>query len=127
MLTKKNPDGTWSVQGIDFKDCKGDMYGALCKLRDYEKTGLEPSDFDRIRRKIHIGSEISGYKVFGVWNKCCIAENPNAPDPYVVWKIEPSGAGVWGGRYFKRFQQAQKFFYHLAIYNKPDTTEYWKR
>jgi len=45
MLTKKNPDGTWSVQGVDFKDCTGDIYGALCKLRDYEKTGLEPSDF----------------------------------------------------------------------------------
>ena len=46
MLTKTNPDGTWSVKGIDFKDCTGNMYGALCKLRDYEKTGLEPCDFN---------------------------------------------------------------------------------
>ena len=45
MLTEIKPDGTWSVKGIDFNDCKGNMYGALCKLRDYEKTGLEPSDF----------------------------------------------------------------------------------
>ena len=45
MLTEVKPDGTWSVQGVDFKDCKGGMYGALCKLRDYEKTGLNPSDF----------------------------------------------------------------------------------
>jgi len=45
MLTEVKPDGTWSVKDVDFKDCKGGMYGALCKLRDYEKTGLEPSDF----------------------------------------------------------------------------------
>lgn len=45
MLTEVKPDGTWSVKDIDFKDCKGGMYGALCKLRDYEKTGLNPSDF----------------------------------------------------------------------------------
>ena len=53
MLTQKSPDGTWSVKGIDFKDCTGNMYGALCKLRDYEATGLEPDDFrsDRYEKK----------------------------------------------------------------------------
>ena len=45
MLTKINPDGTWSVNGIDFRDCPENIYGALCKLRDYETTGLEPNDF----------------------------------------------------------------------------------
>ncbi len=45
MLTETRPDGSWSVSGIDFKDCKGNMYGALCRLRDYEKTGLNPEDF----------------------------------------------------------------------------------
>ena len=45
MLTKKNSDGTWSVNGINFKDCPKNMYGALCKLRDYETTGLNPEDF----------------------------------------------------------------------------------
>lgn len=45
MLTEKKPNGEWSVKDVDFKDCKGGMYGALCKLRDYEKTGLNPSDF----------------------------------------------------------------------------------
>ncbi len=37
MLTKTNPDGTWSCNGIVFKELSGNMYGALCKLRDYEK------------------------------------------------------------------------------------------
>lgn len=45
MLTKTNPDGTWSCRGIDFSEVSGNVYGALCKLRDYEKTGLNPSDF----------------------------------------------------------------------------------
>ena len=45
MLTETRSDGSWSVSGIDFKDCKGNMYGALCRLRDYEKTGLNPEDF----------------------------------------------------------------------------------
>lgn len=45
MLTETRPDGSWSVSGVDFKDCKGNMYGALCRLRNYEKTGLNPEDF----------------------------------------------------------------------------------
>ena len=45
MFTKTNPDGTWEVKGIDLKECPPEMYGALCKLRDYEKTGLNPSSF----------------------------------------------------------------------------------
>ena len=45
MLTVKKPNGEWYVKGVDFKDCTGNMYGALCKLRDYEATGLEPDDF----------------------------------------------------------------------------------
>lgn len=45
MLTETKPDGTWRVKGIDFKDCTDNMYRVLCKLRDYEKTGLNPDDF----------------------------------------------------------------------------------
>lgn len=47
MLTKTTPDGLWSVIGsngkeIPWKDVPVLLYGALCKLRDYEKTGLSP-------------------------------------------------------------------------------------
>jgi hypothetical protein len=45
MLTEIKQDGSWSVFGVDFKECTGNMYGALCRLRDYEKTGLNPDDF----------------------------------------------------------------------------------
>ena len=127
MLTKINPDGTWNCQGVDFGEVSGNLYGALCKLRDYEKTGLEPDDLNRVKRNIHIGSEIVGYVFFGIWNDYCIAENPNAPEPYVVWAIDFDGFGVRTGKYFENFQQAQKYFYHSAITSKPNKKEYWKK
>lgn len=47
MLTKSKPDGSWSVIGSDgeeipWKDIPNALYGALCKLHDYEKTGFSP-------------------------------------------------------------------------------------
>ncbi|MDE5884866.1 MAG: hypothetical protein K2H29_07330 [Oscillospiraceae bacterium] len=125
MLTKRNPDSTWSCQGVDFGEINGNVYGALCKLRDYEKSRFEPDDLDRVIKNIHIGSNIQGYVVFGVWNDCCIAENHNAPEPFIVWAID--GWGVRAGKYFENFQQAQKCFYHSAIVSKPDKKEYWKK
>lgn len=45
MLTKIEPNGVWSCEGIDVTKVDGPTYWALCKLRDYEKTGMNPSDF----------------------------------------------------------------------------------
>lgn len=47
MLTKTKPDGSWSVIGsngkeILWKDIPNALYGALCKLHAYEKTGFSP-------------------------------------------------------------------------------------
>ena len=47
MLTKTKPDGTWNVVGADGKEIPAReiptaLYGALCKLHAYEKTGLNP-------------------------------------------------------------------------------------
>lgn len=42
MLTRQRPDGDWEVTGIPWSEIQGSLYGALCKLRDYEKTGLQP-------------------------------------------------------------------------------------
>lgn len=42
-LTYRTPDGNWGVRGIDVKQMPAAVYGALCKLKDYEDTGLEPS------------------------------------------------------------------------------------
>lgn len=45
MLTKIEPNGKWTCEGIDVTKVDTPTYSALCKLRDYEKTGLNPSDF----------------------------------------------------------------------------------
>lgn len=45
MLTKIEPGGRWSCEGIDVTKVDKPVYGALCKLRDYERTGLNPGDF----------------------------------------------------------------------------------
>ena len=54
MLTKTKPDGTWNVIGADgkeipWKDVPNGLYGAICKLRDYEKTGLSPDTIEITR------------------------------------------------------------------------------
>lgn len=49
-LTYKNQDGTWGLNNAyDIKKVPKELYGALCKLKDYEETGLEPdkaAEFD---------------------------------------------------------------------------------
>ena len=47
------PDGSWFVKNHNGKNVPWDLippciYGALCKLHDYEKTGLTPSDVERL-------------------------------------------------------------------------------
>lgn len=49
-LTFKNLDGTWGMNnGYDMKKVPAQLYGALCKLKDYEEKGLSPNDIDIIR------------------------------------------------------------------------------
>jgi hypothetical protein len=51
-LTEKDKIGNWSVKGLPWsdlnigatitKEIREKLYGALCKLKDYEDTGLDP-------------------------------------------------------------------------------------
>ena len=53
---KKN--GEWALNGVQWEElCAGrviteelrqELYGALCKLRDYENTGLSPEEVERV-------------------------------------------------------------------------------
>lgn len=57
-LTEHNKTGIWSLKGIEWdlfkigrpitKDMNEKLYGALCKLKDYEDTGLSPEDVVRV-------------------------------------------------------------------------------
>lgn len=44
-LIRRSPDGHFELPGVSWDEIPGTVYGALCKLRDYEKTGLHPDDF----------------------------------------------------------------------------------
>lgn len=41
-FTEVDGKGNWHIAGVEWEKCKGNLYGALCKLKDYEDTGLTP-------------------------------------------------------------------------------------
>ena len=54
MLTKTKPNGTFNVIGasgkiVPWKDIPRELYGVICKLHDYEKTGLNPETVINLR------------------------------------------------------------------------------
>ena len=64
-LTIKEPSGKWFIRGVDFQSLPPTVYGALCKLLDYEETGLDPDEVDRMKdasEQIHVGSKIHGMR-----------------------------------------------------------------
>lgn len=47
MLTwTKN--GEWGLNGMDIKDVPNNLYGAICKLHNYERLGLEPEEIEML-------------------------------------------------------------------------------
>ena len=47
-LTWKNPDGTWGLHNMDIRKVPSELYGVVCKLKDYEETGLTPQQMAEI-------------------------------------------------------------------------------
>ncbi len=53
-LTQTDDSGNWSLKGLPWKDTyvgqvitrntEEKIYGALCKLKDYEESGLDPEE-----------------------------------------------------------------------------------
>ena len=41
-LTFENENGTWGIKGYDVKKVPKELYGAMCKLRDYERIIESP-------------------------------------------------------------------------------------
>ena len=111
MLVQRKPNGTWWIDGVDFNEVSKinpDLYGALCKLRDYEARGFEPDDLDVVIENIHIGSVEDGYTVFGAWNNYCIAiKNIGS---YAVMRIGKDGFDIIWCKYFNDRIEAEKFF-----------------
>ena len=116
-LTVKEPSGKWFIRGVDFQQLPPTVYGALCKLLDYEETGLDPDEVDRMKdasERIHIGSKVQGYEIYGIYKDVCIAYNRYSKG-YVVWHIDNDKYGVWGGSYYTDEQEAERKFVQLAF------------
>ena len=57
-LTEIDSQGNWSLKGVQWQqlyvgqviteEVRERIYGALCKLLDYEETGLSPDDVERL-------------------------------------------------------------------------------
>ena len=57
-LTEVKKNGEWTLKGVQWEElCVGKviteelrqkLYGALCKLKDYENTGLSPEEVERV-------------------------------------------------------------------------------
>ncbi|MDE7436686.1 MAG: DUF551 domain-containing protein [Lachnospiraceae bacterium] len=41
-LTFHNEDGTWGLKNYDITKVPSELYGAICKLKEYEATGITP-------------------------------------------------------------------------------------
>ena len=49
-LTFKSPDGTWGLNnGYDIKKVPSELYGAICKLKDYEETGIQLNEIELVK------------------------------------------------------------------------------
>lgn len=60
-LTERDAQGNWALKGVNWqqlyvgqvitKEVQEKLYGALCKLLDYEKTGLEPYEVESLKEE----------------------------------------------------------------------------
>ena len=48
-LTFTEKDGSWGIKGMNEENEEKKMYAVACKLRDYEKTGLQPDEVLRLK------------------------------------------------------------------------------
>lgn len=69
-LTERDDQGNWCLKGLPWKclywgevittTVFDKVYGALCKLQDYEDTGLSPKEVEQLK-------DVPGTTVYGEW------------------------------------------------------------
>lgn len=80
-LTQKDDKGNWSLRNIPWGElfegrriepkARQAIYGALCKLKDYEDTGLEPGDLREIDEEYQkLAKEVAGLREKERWIPC---------------------------------------------------------
>ena len=102
------------------------IYGAMCKLLDYEETGLSPDKVENMQdelEKVRVGGYVGSYQIIGMYENCCIAHSKTAPSPWVVWTIDSDRYGVQGGRYRDTKEEAVQEFLESAFGIKQETED----
>lgn len=83
-LTQEDEQGNWCVKGLPWKDTyvgqiitentREKIYGALCKLKDYEDSGLDPEEAyslkERDTKKIIYAEKKTSFGRFGNCPNC---------------------------------------------------------
>lgn len=59
MITYHTKNGEWGIEGVDLSNLEPKVYGALCKLLEYEKTGFTPEEIEDLKMCMDI--ENDGY------------------------------------------------------------------
>ncbi len=128
-MTFVEPNGVWGVCGMNADNEKEKVYGCICKLRDYEDSGLSPyevgqmidkvydmekkletieKEHEQVKERISIGTVIQGYVVTAITDTSAMAERRHkiGADDYVVWNIDRDKCGVNNGMYYEEKEGA---------------------
>lgn len=68
-----------------------------------------------MNNQIQIGTEIQGYKIYGIHNNHCIAKRPAPCEQWVIWTIDSDRNGVNTGRYFESQEDAEWEYCELCF------------
>jgi len=49
-LVKRDGRGNFSVDGVDMSALSPELYSCICKLKDYEASGLSPDDVETVKQ-----------------------------------------------------------------------------
>ena len=89
-LTEKDEQGNWALKGVTWKslytgaviteETRQRLYGALCKLRDYEDSGLSPDEVEDMKDLIETHDEKERYKKESV----CMVTKQNGEGPFTT-------------------------------------------
>lgn len=107
-LTWKNPDGTWGLNNMDIREVPSELYGAVCKLKDYEETGLTPEQIDEIdvlyadkcREVAKLKKELEAERYDNRWILC--EDGKNMPEEHDSIFAKFKGTDKWNRSMFEK-------------------------
>lgn len=125
-LTQKEASGKWQVRGIAWEDLQEGkvitkeagqrLYGCLCKLKDYEKSGLSPAQIQNWMYELedmagHVCDDLCRYRHDAQdqdWlDRICEACPVSACRGRIMRgkpdEEEPVGSSGWKGTFMQRF------------------------